>query len=110
MQINKFRFAVAILILAVAIFGLVHYQGKITANAIKIQEEQKFYEDWLPENCKCLEKNLTKCSGGFELVGTLCKNNELKTFTNVLKACSKYDCSGIIYNFNDETKKWEKNE
>ena len=39
MQINKFRFAVAILILAVAIFGLVHYQGKITANAIKIKPE-----------------------------------------------------------------------
>ena len=110
MQINKFRFAVAILILAVAIFGLVHYQGKITANAIKIQEEQKFLNEWLPENCKCLEKNATRCSDGFELVGNLCKNEAKKTFTNVLKACSKYDCSGIVYNLNNETGIWEMND
>ena len=110
MQINKFRLAVAILILAAAVFGLINYQEKITANAIKIQEEQKFLNEWLPENCKCLEKNSTKCSEGFELVGNLCKNDARKIFTNVLKACSKYDCSGVVYNLKNETEMWKINE
>ena len=107
MQINKFRLAVAVIFLTMAIFALMYYHGNITANAIKELEEQKFLDEWLPENCKCIEHNLTKCSEGFKLIGNLCKNSELKTFTNVLKACSKYDCAGIIYNFNNETEKWE---
>ena len=109
MQINKFRLAVVILILVAAGFFIYSFQSKITANAIKIQEEQKFLNDWLPENCKCLEKNLTKCSDDFELISGFCKNEKLGTFTNVLKACSKYDCEaeGTNYIFNQENKKWE---
>ena len=109
MQINKFRLAIAILILATAILGLMNYHGKITANVIKEQQEQNYLEDWLPENCDCLEKERIKCSDGFELIGNICKNKAEETFTNVLKACSKYDCQaeGTIYIFNQENKKWE---
>ena|SRR3989344_4101671 len=108
MQINKFRLAVSIIVLATAIFALIYYHGNITANAIKEQQEQEYYESWLPENCDCLEKERIKCSDGFELVGNLCRNETEKTFTNVLKACSKYDCKdeGTVYTFNLESNKW----
>ncbi|MBI2043725.1 hypothetical protein HYT25_05030 [Candidatus Pacearchaeota archaeon] len=107
--INKLRLAVAVIVLASAIFALIYYHGNLTANAIKEQQEQEYYENWLPENCNCLEKERIKCVDGFELVGNLCRNEAEKTFTNVLKACSKYSCEdeGTTYIFNKENQKWE---
>ena len=110
MQINKLRLFVAILVLATAIFALVYLKGSITAKVIEEQQQQEFYESWLPENCSCLEKERIKCSLGFELVGNLCKNANERTFTNVLKACSKYDCTGTVYTFNQDKQIWEMNE
>jgi len=80
----------------------------ITTNAIKEQERQKAYEDWLVDNCECLEKERIKCKEGFELINGVCKNKTRKVFTNVLEACSKYYCDGEIHVFNLEEGKWEK--
>ncbi len=109
MQINKFRLAIAILFLAAAILGFMNYHGKITAKAIEEQQLQEYYDDWLPENCDCIEKERIKCSDGFELVGSLCRNEAENTFTNVLKGCSKYECSEGNYILNQENQKWEMN-
>ena len=109
MKINKLRLAIAILILAAAILGFMNYQGKLTAKIIEEQNQQEYYDEWLPENCSCLEKERIKCSNGFELIENVCKNEKAGTFTNVLKACSKYSCEaeGTNYTFNQENKKWE---
>jgi len=64
-----------------------------TTNAIREAEENEKYEDWLSDNCKCLEKERIKCSEYFELIGGVCKNEEKGLFTNVLKGCSVYECS-----------------
>ncbi len=107
MHINKFRLAIAILVLAAVILGLMYHQISITANAVKEKQEMEYYESWLPENCVCLEKERIKCTDGFEVINGLCKNEIQKTFTNVMKACSEYKCSDENYVFNQENKKWE---
>jgi hypothetical protein len=61
---------------------------------------QKYYEGWLPENCQCLERNRSVCGNqSFSVEGSYCVNKSLKLVTNVVKSCSKYDCSGSIYDF-----------
>lgn len=107
MQINKFRLFVAVLVLIAVAFLIVKFNGTITAKIIEEEKQQEFYNSWLPENCKCIEKNLTKCSPGFRLVGNICRNETRGVFTNVLKACSKYDCFGENYTLNQNNEKWE---
>ena len=77
-------------------------------NSEVIDDEKLFDEDFFSgDNCRCFERERLKCSGEFELVegSRLCKKgNEV---TNVLLGCSKYECSGQVYSFNFDTKKWE---
>jgi len=96
-----------IAILAVIVLISYVFINKIkTANAVKEMKEQKSLEEMFPENCDCLEKERIKCSDGFELIGSICKNETLKIFTNVLKGCSEYKCSDGNYLFNSTTQKW----
>ena len=78
-----------------------------TGNAIREVEEQKTLESMFSDNCKCVEKERVGCSSGFELKGGICKNETLKIFTNVLKGCSEYECSGGNYVFNSIKQIWE---
>jgi len=80
---------------------------QITANAIKEKQKLQAYEDWLVENCTCLAKERIMCPDGFELKGNWCFNNSKNYFTNILKACSQYNCSGEIKLYNNQTQKWE---
>ncbi|MFH1325217.1 MAG: hypothetical protein ABIH49_00405 [archaeon] len=103
-------FAIAVLII-IGLITLISVNKIQTANVIKQQEEeQKYFEDWLPENCNCVERNRLKCSLGFELdkERELCVNKIEKTFTNVLLGCSVYSCGEGNYTFNLEKEKWEK--
>ncbi|MEK6898067.1 MAG: hypothetical protein AABX28_01780 [Nanoarchaeota archaeon] len=99
---------IALVVIALAAAIVVYSMNKITiANTIKEQKEQEVYAEWLIDNCDCIEKDKIKCSDGFKLEGNLCRNETLKVFTNVLKACSKYECDGEIKVYNNKTGIWE---
>lgn len=73
-----------------------------TGTGLSIEE---FYSS---ENCRCLERNDFRCSNSswqLDIENRRCTNG--KTFTNVIAGCSQYECLGIIYQLNAETKKWE---
>lgn len=73
-------FGIVVILLVVVIFA-----NKImTANVIKYQGD---YEDWLKDNCNCVDKE--------------------KKVASPLLECSKYNCSGKINIWNNKTKMWE---
>ncbi len=76
----------------------------MTANAIK---EQEIYREWLRDNCNCTERARIKCPDGFEWNSERhwCING--KSLTSPSLGCSKYDCSGEIKIWNNETEVWE---
>jgi hypothetical protein len=92
----------------VVLLGVVIIVNKVmTANAIK---ELEGYKEFLSENCECLENSIPKCSlEGFEYdkVRNLCVKKDKKLVTYPTLGCSKYDCSGEIKLWNNETLKWE---
>lgn len=95
--------------LTILLIVTINVKKTITINAIKKeQKEQEAYEEWLIENCECLERERILCPEGFELKNNLCKNETRKVLTNKLKACSRYNCSSEIKQFNFEIRKWEK--
>jgi hypothetical protein len=95
-----------LIIIGVAAFFVGNYVK--TANAIKEQEKQKTLESWLPDNCKCLERNRIGCQDGFVLNKSICVDNARGVFTNVLKECSKYQCTDGNYTFDIKTQMWSK--
>ena len=90
-------------------FLLMLIGDKIKANMVKEDNEAQAYETWLTQNCNCLERTKFGCVEGYVLLNRSCVNEQTKSFTNVLLGCSKYDCSGEIELWNNETNKWEGN-
>ena len=106
---KKLVYVLIILILAGASFLVVK---NITANVIKQTPDT----DWLSDNCDCIENEKIKCREEFEFDEErgFCKRtvvrcpselvldlDECETetqVTNFLLGCSKYNCSGEIYN------------
>tara|TARA_Y100000310_G_scaffold265617_1_gene276736 strand:- start:1800 stop:2144 length:345 start_codon:yes stop_codon:yes gene_type:complete len=110
---NKFnRKLVFIIIIFLLIIGLAFFMIKPNnINSKVISDEKSFSEDFFSgDNCRCFERERLKCSGEFELdeERRLCVSE--KDITNVLLSCSKYECSGQVYSFNFDTKKWETKE
>lgn len=72
-----------------------------------INAENEKYGEWLAgnENCRCFEKERITCPDNFEFINGLCRNEAEKTYTNFLKSCSKYECSGEIVSWMGES--WE---
>ena len=93
-----------VIILVVLLVGILKLTEKKQPTGLVVDD---FYGD----TCTCLERGLNKCLSGYELSvkwdGELCINKTLGTFTNIVKGCSKYDCSGIIYEYNFDIKFWE---
>ncbi len=93
------------LIIGIAIFVIaffmMNFEKKITANAIK---EQEHYQDWLFDNCNCTAYERLKCRAPYELEGEHCKYENKITFA--IEACSQFDCSDEIVNWNGN--KWVK--
>jgi hypothetical protein len=90
--------------------------GLILASLIsKYNNQQKwiaFNDFYSEDDCNCLERRLPGCSlKGFEYNETrkLCVNSGEKTVTYSILNCSKYKCSGKIYEFNFQAKNWEEN-
>ncbi|MDD5012402.1 MAG: hypothetical protein PHQ66_02025 [Candidatus Nanoarchaeia archaeon] len=81
--------------------------NQMNANVIKERQESERYNEWLAENCECLEKERYFCKEGFEMRGTICANEAKKSITQRFIGCSKYDCLGEIKIWNNETEKWE---
>ncbi|MBR9701733.1 hypothetical protein GOV13_02315 [Candidatus Pacearchaeota archaeon] len=73
----------------------------ILAGAFIIQsiyfEEDIPSKDWLVDNCDCIERNNFRCLNGFELdaENRLCRGDG--SVTNVILGCSKYNCTGEVY-------------
>jgi len=88
-------------------FSLMLIGNKMRTDAVKEQEKQKSYYEWLIENCECAIKDRFFCSDGFVLTGTRCYKNATKTYSNRLIGCSKYECSEGVAIWNNLTLKWE---
>lgn len=58
-------------------------------------------------NCTCVQMNRLRCDYGFELNGSFCVNTTEQTFTNALLGCSLYNCSSVLYQFNNQTQLWD---
>ena len=105
-----------IVILIVVLILVIFVRKGLTSNIIESQVPDI---DWLIDNCECIERENLKCPQYFELVEgkRMCKRtitecpSELmldikgicKTeilYTNVLLECSKYNCTGEIYELN----------
>jgi len=109
---KSIKYALVIVILLIIVVGGYYFIDKtLTANAIKEARIAELrienYEDWLGENCKCLESNRYFCEKGSEIRDNFCVNSELKTFTYQLQGCSKYDCAGEVRSFNFNESKWD---
>ncbi len=100
------RVSLVLAITLIIAFLMMMVGNKIRANMIKENQESQAYQEWLVENCKCLEKNKIECSEGYILQNQTCVNEQENTFTNILLKCSKYDCAGEIKYWNNETYKW----
>ncbi len=106
-NIKKWSLILAILII-IGMMAFFFGNYVKTANAIKEQEKQKTLESWLENNCKCLEKERITCMEGFVLNKTVCRNDALKIYSNVLKACSKFNCKDSNYTLDIKTQMWSK--
>ena len=105
-NLNNQKKIIVIVILAVIILGLLLIGIlKLTAKKQPVGLAlDDFYSD---DICRCLEHELNECSSRYELSGDVCINKTSGTYTNVIKGCSKYECSGIIYEYNFDIKLWE---
>lgn len=95
-------FTVAVIILlSIGVPFIFEYQKS------KERAQQKYYENWLPDNCGCVERERNTCRNeSFIIQGNYCVNTELKLFTNVVKSCSQYNCSGNIYTLDFKEQEW----
>ncbi len=99
---------ITLVISAVVIASIILIGNRMNANIIKEKYETELYQDWLSENCECLERNKPVCLlDGFEYNSTrqICVNSAEKTVTYPTLKCSKYVCSGQNVTWND--KSWE---
>ena len=108
-EIYKIVISCVLVLLFVLILGLVFKElsQKESKNAKNSSAEDISFYD--ADVCRCLERERLRCNEGFELdaENRLCRNVNGKEVTNVILACSKYECSGNIYEFNFENGKWE---
>jgi hypothetical protein len=93
-----------IVIIVSLLMGILNFKVQPNNNQSKVLTLDDFYSE---DICRCLVHELNKCTSGYELNGNLCVNNTLGTFTNVIKGCSEYECAGVGYKYNPDTKNWE---
>ena len=86
--------------------GLSTLNVKKTEKSEVLEENLSFYNE---ETCRCLERERFRCaddSWQLDEVRRLCvKGNDI---TNIILVCSKYECSGEIYEFDADKGDWEK--
>lgn len=89
---------VAVVFVSVKVFGIAISEGKV------VYDDGFFSED----NCRCFEKEKPTCKTGWEFneLRGFCVNGNL--LTNPVITCSAYECSGIVYKYNFDTKEFEK--
>lgn len=88
-------FYIFILIALIVLFFFVGNRGP---SSYTVEEPEPDVDwDWVEENCDCIERENFYCSfENFELgEGNLCWKGE--EFTNPVRGCSKYNCTGEIY-------------
>ncbi len=99
---------ITLVISAVIIASIILIGNRMNANIIKEKQDAGQYQDWLSQNCKCIERNNPACElSGFEYNATrkLCVNSADKRVTYSTLKCSKYDCSGQNVTWNNQA--WE---
>lgn len=92
--------------LAVAL-SLMFIGNEMRAQQAQQKADAQNYSEWLAENCHCTAYNIISCPTGFELQNQTCMNTLKTAYTSKLLGCSKYNCSGEIKNWNNQTEKWE---
>ena len=101
---RKILIAVTIILLLAFASLVVYREANAVIQSKKTISDESFFSD---NKCTCLERNRNKCSDGYELKQNLCVNQTLKTYTNVLKGCTKYECNTTFYTFNSKNNGWE---
>jgi hypothetical protein len=101
---------VIIILVATGLYLYWDFDLEKTNNVILSEKnlEEPYNNDFYDEDiCRCIERERIECPDDFEFIEgrSLCKNGEF--VTNPSLACSKYECSGKIYNFNSENKGWD---
>jgi hypothetical protein len=86
---------IGILILAGIVFVIL--AGDAPTPYTVQEPEDEIDWDWVKDNCDCIEKNKRSCRyEGFELIeGGVCR--KAGQITTALISCSKYNCTGEIY-------------
>jgi len=108
-EIYKIIVSCVLILLFVLLLCLVlkEFFAKENGNNGGLSDENfSFYDS---ETCRCIERDRLRCNEGFELdsKNKLCRSADGKEVTNVILACSKYECSGFVYEFNFENQAWE---
>lgn len=89
---QKFAIGSLLAIIVVLIFVVIFLSSQLNKKL-----EVKADKEWLIQNCQCIEwEGEKKCPAGFELKKDTCINDTEKKFTNVLVACSKYECENYF--------------
>ncbi|MBS3071038.1 hypothetical protein J4407_01920 [Candidatus Pacearchaeota archaeon] len=106
---KKVIIAITILIIAIAIVisGFVYTEMFAKNSDVNYTDDESFafYDE---NQCRCFERERLICNDEtwtLDSESRICKKGNERT--NVLLGCSKYECSGVIYEFNFETEKWE---
>ncbi|MEK6925970.1 MAG: hypothetical protein AABW50_01685 [Nanoarchaeota archaeon] len=92
--------AIILAVIALSLFAVV--KNFKNPNVVKNPDSEKldFYdEDWLDDNCECLEHNRTACRfDGYIYSNGYCTSGN--NFTNPIRKCSQYNCSEGIFELN----------
>ncbi len=108
---EKFSDKKPALAIAVIVILFVGVPFALEYQKAKEKSQNDYYENWLPDNCNCLERNRSICSNStFVVEGNFCVNKELKLYTSVVRSCSQYNCSDEMYSFDLEKRRWGQNE
>ncbi len=113
-KIDRKKIIITIVLALTIIAGVFGVNKVITSYVIKSEIPDS---DWLQDNCECVEREKLKCPGEFKLdvEKRMCRKatvvcpekgeivlydkdcKEEVAWTNVLLGCSKYNCTGEIY-------------
>ena len=105
-EIYKIIISCALILILIFFLGLFYKQSYEKENRQDGKQSDENFSFYDSDRCRCIERERLRCNDGFELdaENRLCRSG--KEVTNVILACSKYECSGVIYAFNFENKTW----
>lgn len=89
-----------IFLVVILIIGINSGDFLLKKSRAEIDVDKVYEREYLVDNCECIERNIYSCAfEGYEYKEGACRNND--TFTNAVRLCSKFSCSGQIVKVNE---------